>query len=255
MQAIENSYLAARLNEHGIREPILEIGAGWQPDFHQKPFRERGATRFFTQEVAVYDNNPADFVGDLSKGTEIPEAFAGTVLLFNVLEHVPKPWLAIAEVARIVRQDGFLIGSIPFRAAIHRWPGDYFSAKPDGLAVLLRKFKILHFALDGDPALPANLLFTAVKDASKEDWLSFNADAVLHPELIIGNDYLTHNRFKRFIVDCFRRFGCTLELYTAPKRREVHLRELGYIDFTVRKYDSNDRPSEPRRGSDWGPER
>src|ERR1700722_3263081 len=75
MQAIENSYLAARLDEHGIREPILEIGAGWQPDFHQKPFRERGATRFFTQEVAVYDNNPADFVGDLSKGTEIPEAF------------------------------------------------------------------------------------------------------------------------------------------------------------------------------------
>jgi SAM-dependent methyltransferase len=245
MQDIENSYIAARLDQLGVREPILELGAGWQPDFHQRPFRVRGATRFLTQEVQTYQGCPKpDFLGDLCRGTDIADTIAGTVLLFNVLEHVPEPWCAIREVWRVTEPNGLLIGSIPFRTAIHRWPGDYFSVKPDGLAVLLRQFKITHFAIDGDAALPANLLFAAIKDTSAPDWLEHNAQVVLRPEIIVGNDYLTPNGFKRAVVDLLRWFGYTLELYVTPRQRD-RMRALGYNSWTVRRYVPAGEPPAP----------
>jgi SAM-dependent methyltransferase len=236
MQKIETSYLSARIEEFGIQEPVLELGAGWQPEFHQRPFRARGVSRFLTQEAQLYAGAPVpDYHGDLCKGADIPDEIAGTALLFNVLEHIPEPWVAIREVWRVLRVDGLLIGSVPFRTAIHRWPGDYFAVKPDGLAILLRQFKMVHFAIDGDAALPANLLFAAIKDVNEADWIDHNVKIVLSPEIIVGNDYLTGKRLKRAIVNLLRRFGYTLELYVTP-RHEGRMKELGYREWTVRSY-------------------
>jgi SAM-dependent methyltransferase len=46
------------------------------------------------------------------------DATFGTVVCTEVLEHVPDPTSALAEIRRVLRPDGVLIGSVPARSAI-----------------------------------------------------------------------------------------------------------------------------------------
>lgn len=236
MLSIEPSYTRARLEEHRWAEPVLELGAGWDLEFHREPFRELGARSFYAQDMATHDGAAIDFVGDLCAGTDIPDELAGTVLLFNVLEHVYAPWLAADEAWRVLQPDGLLIGSVPFRTAIHRHDKDYWRVCPDGLAYLLRRFRLVHFAVNGNCGMPANLLWAAVKDKRQQDWAEENQRVVLRPEVIVGSDYTTTSPWKQRLLDTMRRrLGLSLELWDGPWDAG-RMRDLGFEDWTVRAY-------------------
>jgi SAM-dependent methyltransferase len=211
-------------------------GAGWDPEFHRGPFRELGARAFYAQDLTSHDGAAIDFVGDLCAGTDIPDELAGTVLLFNVLEHVYAPWLAADEAWRVLQPDGLLIGSVPFRTAIHRHDRDYWRVCPDGLAYLLRRFRLVHFAVNGNCGMPANLLWAAVKDKRRQDWAEENQRVVLRPEVIVGGDYTTTSPWKQRLLDTMRRrLGLSLELWDGPWDAG-RMRDLGFEDWTVRAY-------------------
>jgi SAM-dependent methyltransferase len=236
MLSIEPSYTRARLEEHHWAEPVLELGAGWDLEFHRTPFREHGASAFYAQDMIPHEGATLDFVGDLCAGTDIPDELAGTVLLFNVLEHVYAPWLAVDEAYRVLQPDGLLLGSVPFRTAIHRHDKDYWRVCPDGLAYLLRRFRLVHFAINGNCAMPANLLWAAVKDKRQTDWLAENERMVIRPEVILGNDYTTTTPWKIRLLDLTRRrLGLSLEFWDGPWNTQ-RMRELGYENWTVRAY-------------------
>jgi SAM-dependent methyltransferase len=236
MLAIEPHYIGARLEQQTWAEPILELGAGWDLEFHREPFRRRGCTVFYAQDVVEHEGTTLDFVGDLCRGTDVPDALAGTVLLFNVLEHVYAPWLAMDETYRVLQPNGLLLGSVPFRTAIHRHDKDYWRLCPDGLAYLLRRFRIVHFALNGNCSMPANLLFAAVKDERQPDWHAENQRAVLRPEVIMGNDFTTESPWKKRVLNLMRRrFGLTLEFWDGPWNAR-RMRDLGFESWTVREY-------------------
>lgn len=59
------------------------------------------------------------------------------VLCTQVLEHVPDPSVAIAEASRVLSPDGRLILTIPFVAAEHEEPHDYFRFTQFGIRTLL----------------------------------------------------------------------------------------------------------------------
>jgi hypothetical protein len=234
--SIEPSYTRARLDEHHWAEPVLELGAGWDVEYHRTPFRERGASAFYAQDVTTHEGAALDFVGDLCAGTDIPDELAGTALLFNVLEHVYAPWSAVDEAYRVLQSDGLLLGSVPFRTAIHRHDKDYWRVCPDGLAYLLRRFRLVHFAINGNCGMPANLLWTAVKDKRQTDWLVENERTVLRPEVILGSDYTTATPWKMRLLDLMRRrLGLSLELWDGPWNSQ-RMRELGFEDWTIRAY-------------------
>jgi SAM-dependent methyltransferase len=236
MLSFEPSYTGARLDEYDWAEPVLELGAGWDLEFHRTPFRERGASAFYAQDQTAHEGAELDFVGDLCAGTEIPDELAGTVLLFNVLEHVYAPWRAVDEAHRVLQPDGLLLGSVPFRAAIHRHDKDYWRICPDGLAYLLRRFRLVHFAINGNCAMPANLLWAAVKDKRHTDWLTHNERTVLRPEVILGSDYTTITPWKMWLLNLMRRrFGLSLELWDGPWNSQ-RMHELGFEEWTVRTY-------------------
>jgi SAM-dependent methyltransferase len=235
----EVTYIRHRLPELRVEEPVLELGAGWDLEFHRRPFREAGFTEFFSHDVRDYEATTQDFLGDICQRTDIPESFAGCCLLFNVLEHVYAPWVAVDEVWRILKPQGALIGSVPLRTAIHRHDKDYWRFCPDGIAYLLRRFRLVHFAIDGNVGLPANLLFTGLKEVG--DWSEENQEAVLRPEVILGNDYVTGSRWKRQALDQLRRrLNISLEIWDGPWNTR-RMRELGFADWTVVDYSERRR--------------
>ncbi|MFQ5592277.1 MAG: methyltransferase domain-containing protein, partial [Phycisphaerae bacterium] len=60
-----------------------------------------------------------------------------TVVCTQVLEHVPRPWDALAEFYRTLKEDGYLILSVPHLSAIHEAPNDYYRYTRYGLGYLL----------------------------------------------------------------------------------------------------------------------
>jgi ubiquinone/menaquinone biosynthesis C-methylase UbiE len=49
-----------------------------------------------------------------------PDASFGTVVCTEVLEHIPEPARALAEIERVLRPGGMLIGSVPAHSWIWR---------------------------------------------------------------------------------------------------------------------------------------
>jgi SAM-dependent methyltransferase len=64
----------------------------------------------------------------------------GTVLMFEILEHLPDPHAAVAEAWRVLRDDGYLAVSVPFNYRLHGFPTDYWRFTASGVHQLLSAF-------------------------------------------------------------------------------------------------------------------
>jgi SAM-dependent methyltransferase len=62
------------------------------------------------------------------------------VVVDNILEHVADPQKAVAEILRILRQDGICICLTPFLIKIHGYPNDYWRFTGTGLRKLFENF-------------------------------------------------------------------------------------------------------------------
>ena len=83
---------------------------------------EKGRTRY----------ERADVWGDVL-ALPFRDGTCDTVLCNQVLEHVPQPQLAIDEMARVLRPNGYLILTAPHIWGLHEVPHDYFRFTPYGL--------------------------------------------------------------------------------------------------------------------------
>jgi SAM-dependent methyltransferase len=91
-----------------------------------------------------------------------------TVVLCELLEHLPRPERAISEAFRVLQPDGFLVLSVPFSYRLHAFPTDYWRFTASGIHALLRDFadKIV-FAI-GPRLKPAFIFAVAGKGASSD---------------------------------------------------------------------------------------
>lgn len=67
-----------------------------------------------------------DFEVDLSNPLPIQDSAYDTVLLSDVLEHLPEPARLLREIKRILRPGGRLIVGVPFLYWVHEEPHDHF---------------------------------------------------------------------------------------------------------------------------------
>lgn len=74
---------------------------------------------------SVHSSPYLDREVDLSQPLPFPDASFETVLLSDVLEHVPDPWSLWSEMARVLAPDGYLVMNVPFMYGIHEAPHDY----------------------------------------------------------------------------------------------------------------------------------
>lgn len=73
----------------------------------------------------------------------------GTLLCTEVLEHVDEPFKAISEIRRVLKPNGVLLLTCPFKLPIHGSPYDYWRFTPQGFEVLLKDFKNIRVSYGG----------------------------------------------------------------------------------------------------------
>jgi SAM-dependent methyltransferase len=116
---------------------LLDVGCG------SRPYQS-----LFTPHINTYigvDYPPS--TSSLSTANVFADAqrlpFAGrsfdTILCTQVLEHVPWPWEAVQELARVLRPGGIAIVTVPQDWGIHREPYDFYRYTRYGIAVLVQK--------------------------------------------------------------------------------------------------------------------
>lgn len=119
--------------ERHARGRLLDAGCGRAP--HLEALRARGVA-IVTLDVEDRGGS-TDLIADLQDMPEVKSGSVDTVLCTQVLEHVPRPWQALAEIARVLAPGGHLILSVPHLSAIHEAPGDYYRYTRYGLDALL----------------------------------------------------------------------------------------------------------------------
>ena len=94
---------------------FLDAGCGTQPF--------RGVVEGQVERYLSYDietrSVPLDFLGDLEDMRAVDDASIDVALCTEVLEHVPHPQVAMAELARTIRPGGVLVLTVPFLARLH----------------------------------------------------------------------------------------------------------------------------------------
>jgi SAM-dependent methyltransferase len=92
---------------------------------------------YYATVQTIYHTRP-DIYADAGR-LPLVRACADGVLLFEVLEHVPDPEAAIAEIARVLRPEGKLLLSVPFLYPIHNAPYDFHRFTRYALLRLMHK--------------------------------------------------------------------------------------------------------------------
>ncbi|WP_370249986.1 methyltransferase domain-containing protein [Nocardioides sp.] len=75
--------------------------------------------------ASLHESAGVDVHCDLRRPLPLATGVADVVLSSDVLEHLPDPDLAIAEIARVLRPGGHLLLNTPFLYRVHEAPHDY----------------------------------------------------------------------------------------------------------------------------------
>jgi len=122
------------------RGRLLDVGCGDRPYEHL--FRPYVTEYVGIEHEASFNATTASQAARgpdlLYDGQRLPfeDKTFDTVLNVQVLEHTPHPAALVAEMARVLKDDGILLLSAPFQFRLHEQPHDYYRYSPHGLRVL-----------------------------------------------------------------------------------------------------------------------
>jgi SAM-dependent methyltransferase len=136
---------------------IIDLGCGKAPLFGV--YRHRASLIICTDRSST--NLHLDFESDVCSPLPIRSESFDSIILSDVLEHIPNPELLWHEMARIIKDQGKLLLSVPFYYGLHEAPDDYYRytefalrhfASLSGLKILILE------PLGGTPEIFADLL-------------------------------------------------------------------------------------------------
>jgi len=128
--------------------PILQIGSRAQiVDRQENRWRALCQGRDFTGADFEPGDN-VDVVADICAAFDdlrprLGEARWGFVICSHVLEHTRKPWIAAANIARLLRPGGHCFIAVPWVQAYHGFPRDYWRFSFHGLMELFPGLEML----------------------------------------------------------------------------------------------------------------
>lgn len=125
----------------------LDVGCGDAP---YRPLLGDRVTRYDTFDVESRDVQ-LTYQGDAQSMVEVPSGRYDSVVSLEVLEHVPRPDLAAAELFRVLKPGGVLVCSVPHLSRLHEEPHDYHRFTTYGLRHLLERcgFEIIELSRTG----------------------------------------------------------------------------------------------------------
>jgi SAM-dependent methyltransferase len=96
-----------------------------------------GGGEYESIDVAPRGDDRPTWIGDVMAMPQVPGDRYDCVVSHQVLEHLPKPWLALAEFFRVLRPGGQVVISAPHLSRRHELPHDYFRFTQQGMGALL----------------------------------------------------------------------------------------------------------------------
>ncbi|MDP8257063.1 MAG: class I SAM-dependent methyltransferase [Candidatus Alcyoniella australis] len=115
------------------RGACLDVGAGLSP---YRVLIERNGADYTSLDLPDGPGAP-DISADLQHMPEAADESYDLALCANVLEHVPDPSAALAELHRVLKPGGDLLLSAPHLSRLHEVPHDYWRFTRFGLEHLL----------------------------------------------------------------------------------------------------------------------
>ena len=104
---------------------LLDLGCGVVPYFDL--YRDLVTENYCVDWENTFHQNPfIDQFADLNFPLPLADTQFDTVLLTDVLEHIPRPEPLMREIARVLRPSGKLILTVPFFYWLHEPPYDYY---------------------------------------------------------------------------------------------------------------------------------
>lgn len=120
------------------RGSLLDLGCGKVPLYGI--YRSHASSIVCADwSSSLHDLSHVDITADLQAPLPFPDARFDTILLTDVLEHIPTPELLMDEVSRVLTPRGKLIGSVPFMYRLHEEPHDYYRYTSHALSRMARK--------------------------------------------------------------------------------------------------------------------
>ena len=98
---------------------------------------------FGSNWVSIDKYDDRDFIDrhDDVENLEFPDATFDAAVCWSVLEHVPHPDRAVAELYRVLKPGGEIWVQLPFLFPYHESPRDYWRVTPDGLRLWMTWFR------------------------------------------------------------------------------------------------------------------
>lgn len=145
---------------------VLDFGSGSQP---YRPLL-KNCSNYVSLEYDTPQNRERKVANIFYDGLSIPvaESSYDGVLSTQTLEHVPNPDVIVAEWARVLKEGGMLLITMPFMWPEHEMPYDYQRYSSGGLRLLLEKsgFEIVEqYRLLSDCRAPAQLFLAWIFDS------------------------------------------------------------------------------------------
>lgn len=146
-----------RMLRNHARGQLLDVGAGLAPLF--------GVYRDLVERVTCVDWEQSlhasphiDVHADLTQTWPFSPATFDTILMADVLEHLPSAEHAFGEVSRLLRAGGKLLLGVPFFYWVHERPNDYARYTDDMLRWLAERAGLKVLELEPTGGSPEVLL-------------------------------------------------------------------------------------------------
>ena len=141
MSLLSHNWLVKRIAADHISNAIKRWGRGHTVDVGcgNMPYAHLfGKYTGVELDFLRYETMPPDICGS-ALDLPITDVSVDTVFSSQVLEHVTEPWRMIAEMARILKPEGYFILTAPHIWGLHEVPRDYYRFTPHGLQFLVER--------------------------------------------------------------------------------------------------------------------
>jgi len=127
----------AELRTINLNGKILDLGAGNIRSSYFSFLKTENLDSIISLDK-MPDRKP-DIIADLEKGLPLSNSEYDGVLCFNLLEHIYEHKELLAEIVRVLKPGGRLIGYVPFLVQFHPDPHDFYRYTEQALKKLFEE--------------------------------------------------------------------------------------------------------------------
>lgn len=151
---------------------VIDIGCA---DGSRRRFLPAGCRYYgldYPMTAANWYGTTPDIYGDAQR-LPLRDASADTVLLLDVMEHLPNPDRALAEITRVLAADGRFLLQVPFLYPVHDAPLDFARWTEHGLSRAVQEHGLQIVSLQplGQPGETAAMLLNLAAARACLDWI------------------------------------------------------------------------------------